>query len=304
MPVQPATAPDTVRPHAGVYLQLVTTTALWGSAFVASKVATQAVPATVAAAVRFGLAAIFMGLFLLTRPREERRLPAGTGRYVAILGTLGVAIYNLCFFLGLAFSRASDGSMIIPTTSPMVTTVLASLFLREPLTRRKLGGLGLSLAGSLLFFYTVVTSGPVNGKRVVGDLLFVLAAISWAGFTLLGKRVLQRINPLVANTYALLVGSTILLAIALPEAMRVDWASVGWSFWAIEVYLSLFPTALANVFWYNGVSRIGASRTAVFMYLVPVTGLILSALLLHDLPAPLQLAGAALMIGGVWVATR
>lgn len=284
-----------------VYLRLLVTVTFWGSAFAASKVVTEAVPATVGAALRFGLGALVMTLILRLRPGSRAGVPRGSWPGVIVLGLIGVAAYNLLFFWGLALARASDGSMIIPTLSPAITVLLAALFLKDRLTWQKVIGLALAGAGSVVFFSSTYLASGADSRRLLGDMLFLGAALCWSAYTLLGKRVMERMDPLAATAYAAQAGAPVLLLIALPEILRVDWLSLGSGFWLNILYLAVAPTAVANWFWYHGVKGVGPARASSFMYLVPVSGLTLAALLLDDVPAWTQLAGVALMILGVAV---
>ncbi|PTX52204.1 drug/metabolite transporter (DMT)-like permease [Melghirimyces profundicolus] len=287
----------------GTYGLLTLMAVFWGSAFVGSKVAVGSVPPEVAAFFRFGLGGVFMWLILRTRKKENRLIPSAYRGIVLFLGVTGVAAYNWLFFRALDFSMASDGSMIIPTMSPVFTTLLAVLFLKEVLTRRQVFGLCLSCLGSLVFFSGIMAGG-FDGTRMTGDLLFLLAAGCWSVYTLYGNRVLKELDPFPVTAYAMLTGAVVLGAVALPRFGTVQWGELGFDFWALQLYLALFPSVLANWFYYRGVKRIGASRAAVFMYLVPVSGVFLAILLLEERLTGMQLTGSLLMILGVWFVNR
>ena len=126
----------------------------------------------------------------------------------------------------------------------------------------------------------------------------------WAFATLLSKRLTSRMDPFLVSTYAMVFGSLILGLIAMPQLVQIDWSSLGWPFWSDVVYLAVFPSVLANWFFYVGVQQIGPSRAAVFMYLVPVSSLILAAAVLGETLTLGQFAGAALMMVGVWLINR
>ena len=293
--------------NVGTYILLIATTTFWGSAFVTSKISVGVVPPTVAAFIRFGLGAIFAILLLLllhSRDKTVRLIPKGSWFGIIILGFIGVAVYNLLFFWGLAFSRASDGSMIIPTLSPAITVILAALFLKERFGRQQITGLGLTLIGSAVFFSAIGFTGIVNTSRIIGDLLFLAAAACWSAYTLLGKKVLQKVSPLLATAYAMFFGSIILGVVSVRDFGEIQWSSLGLGFWLNQFYLALFPSVLANWFYYLGIKRIGASRASVFMYFVPVSGLILSGLILDDVLTFLQFVGSAIMIFGLWVINK
>ncbi|SMO40774.1 DMT family transporter [Melghirimyces algeriensis] len=285
------------------YLSLIMMAFFWGSAFAGSKLAVNAVPPEVAAFFRFGLGALFMLLVLWLGKGEERKLPRSHWRQVILLGLIGVAAYNLLLFSALYFSQASDGSMIIPTTSPLITTVLAVLFLKEKLMKKQVLGLVLACFGSLVFFSQMVV-GQFSGERLFGDFLFLLAALCWSTYTLVGNRVLKQLDPFPVTAYAMLTGALVLGIISLPKMGEISWSSLSVGFWTLQIYLALFPSVLANWFYYRGVQSIGASGSAIFMYIVPVSGILLAILLLKESFTVVQIVGSFLMVLGVWFVSQ
>ena len=289
------------RKQTATYVLLLGPVLFWGSAFAASKAVIGPVPPSVAAFIRFALGTLVM--LALLGVKREFVLPRGNWGRLTVLGLMGVTFYNLLFFLGLASSRASDGTMIIPTMSPTVTALLAALVLKEPLRKWQVAGVLVALCGSAVFL-TAVGISESDTARLAGDLCFLGSAVCWSVYTLMGRGVLQSLNPFHATAYAMLIGAIGLGVIAAPELVRVQWSELSFSFWAIQLYMAVFPTALANWFYYLGVQRIGPTRTAVFMYLVPVSGLFWAWLVFGDWLGPWQAVGSVLLLAGVWLVNR
>ncbi|SFS89621.1 DMT family transporter [Marininema halotolerans] len=277
----------------------------WGSAFVGSKMVVGVVPPTVAAFIRFGLGGLMMGLYLLVRGRG-RYAPIPRQRWfsIALLGIIGVTIFNACVFLGLDYATAADATMMIPTLSPVITVILTVLFLKGSLTGKQGIGLSVAILGSLIFFVGINSSGEIAPQRLLGDGILLIAAICWSIYTTVGSRVLAGLDPFLVTACSLLLGSSILGVIAWPSFSTVEWESLGWQFWALQGYLALFPTVLSNWFYYRGIQHVGPSRAAVFMYFVPISGLMLCWLILDEKLGPIQLFGSGLLIVGVWLVNR
>lgn len=284
---------------------LLTTTAIfWGSAFTGSKLVVASVSPAVGAFIRFGFGAVFMMIILVSRNRKAMAIPRRYWLQVVFLGLMGVALYNLFFFMGLDFSKATDGSMIIPVLSPVVTFLLALVFLKERVTLWQGFGLLLALAGSLVFFSGILSEGGLDHRRLIGDLIFLAAAFCWSVYTMVGNRLLQKLDSFPVTAYAMLSGALILGFIAAPDLIQVSWSDLGIEFWLIQIYLALFPTVLANWFYYRGVQTLGPSKAAVFMYFVPVSGLILSSAILDERLTLIQIIGFVFMLTGVWLVNR
>jgi len=86
--------------------------------------------------------------------------------------------------------------------------------------------------------------------------------------------------------------------------MNMNWSLVGWTYWAATFLSGALSIGIANLFWSQGVQRLGPGRTANFNNLVPVLALIMSYFALKEELHLLQLLGAAITIGGVWLARR
>lgn len=280
------------------YLMLVLVMAFWGSAFASSEIAVHAVPHEIAAFLRFAIgAAILLVLHsVLSRDRLSRR---DLGK-VAGLGMLGVFGYNILFFLALTLAPSSDGSVIVPVTAPVITTLVTALMGRRRLSGRVAVGLATAVAGAVVFFVGI----PAGGSgRIVGDLVFLGAAGCWAAYTICGAPILGRLPAFTVTTYATTAGALGLAVVAIPTFGQVHWSDQSTWFWVNQVYLAALPTALAYVMYYSAVRSAGPTVASSAMFLVPVFGLTSSWLLVHESITPVQAVGSACMLVGAWLAT-
>ncbi len=288
---------------ARVRLGLVLTMVFWGSAFAASKILVLHVPPEVGAVLRFGLGALLMTGILFRRAAQPVPARETWGR-IAAVGAVGVACFNTLFFRGLSLAPASDAAVIIPTLSPVLTAAAGMLFLGEPVSFRRLSGLGISVAGSVLFFWGVIAHTQGQGTRIFGDLLLLGAAASWAAYSIISRPLLMKIGALPATAWSMLLGSAVLLLLSAPRLAAAPWTALPAQFWLVLAYLAVFPTVIAYLLWMEGIRVIGSGPATSFMFLAPVSGLLLAALLLGDRPTPAQGAGGALMLFGVWWINR
>jgi drug/metabolite transporter (DMT)-like permease len=291
------------RPYTGVYVKLALVAAIWGSTFTAGRVVSVEMSAPVAALGRFLISTSTLLLLVLILEHGLPRLSWGQWFKFLVLGAIGVAAYALCFMYGLQTVSASRGSLIMALT-PAATLIGGALFLREPLTRSRVLGIALALLG------VAVDLGDGNPLRLLtgpigsGEVALFGCVLAWAAYTLLGKRVMgSGISPLAATTCAALTGTAILaLACAILGDFAVPHAS--WKAWASLVYMGVMGTAIAYIWFFDGVQAIGPARTAVFINLVPVVAITLGVVLLGE---PLQwsmVIGAALVVSGVWIINR
>lgn len=286
-----------------VYIGLVLTMCFWGSSYATSKMLVFEVPYEVAALLRFGLGALLMiGIqFRLSGKLIPERKYWGQ---LTLLGLVGITLFNLFFFGGLSLAPSADAGMIVPTMSPIITTLAGMLFLGEPVRAGRIAGFAVSFAGVLLFFKGVLINSGGNDGRVLGDLLLLGAAGCWAAYSILSRPISVDIGALPTVSWSLFVGSIGLLLISSPKLAAVPWASLTGRFWAVLTYVVVFPTVVAFIIWMEGIRTIGAGPATSFMFLSPVFALVMAVLIMGERLTLLQGAGGALMLCGVWLVNR
>jgi drug/metabolite transporter (DMT)-like permease len=267
-------------PSARALSPLVLTMVLWGSAFSVSSLALKHVGPQPAAALRYGIAAVFMLAWLRSgRGSSEPVSPLSRRQWgwFALAGLIGIATYNGLFFLGLSLAPAIDGSSIMPVMSPVFTAALASLFARERPGSMRLGALALGLGGAFI----VLLSGSVTTEypqRLLGDVFFLGAAFCWAIYTLMGRRLMGMAEPFRVSAWAMTFGGLFLALWAAPELLAIDWTELSADFWLEIVYLALLPTAIGYALYYRGVRDVGPTTASIMMFLVPISGALLAVL--------------------------
>lgn len=282
------------------YILLTLMALCFGGTWVAGKLAVDAVPPMTVAAVRFAVASVLLWLWARTKP-ASRRLTTGDLPLILGMGLTAVAGYNVLFLTALRLAPASDGAIIVPGLAPMLTAVLAWSLLGERIARWGAFGLALALVG------LVLVMGPAGGAgthRFAGDVLFFLGAVCWAIYSIMGKSATSRFNPVRATLYATITGTLLLLPFAVAERGWMPLAAAPAAAWSGILYLGVFGTVLAFVFFYEGIQRIGAARATSFAFLVPIFGVASSVAMLGEELAPLTVAGGALVLLGLWLVQR
>lgn len=273
----------------------------WGATFIAGRIAVQAMPPLTVATGRFVIASV---LLLLIAYRVEGGLPKLSHKQLwvtLLLGLTGISIYN--FFLFGALERMPAGkTALLVALSPIMTAVTVALILKEKLGFYRWGGIALALIGTL----TIVTQGDIlNATQSLiqtfswGELLMFGAIVSWVSYTVISRFALRGLSPIAATTYATLWGTLVLGLAALTELDRLSAEMLTWNNFFAIFYLGAFGSAIAFI-WYNeGVKMIGPARTVVFTNLVPVFGLLLSYLILDEPVYISMVIGGAIVIAGV-----
>ena len=286
------------------YVALTLTVALWGSYPAFAKLALAHFPPYVLVALRCGLASAFLAVLLLRRGWDEFRALGWTDlRTFAFLGFAGIFVSTGGTYLAIAFTTATN-AVILQAATPVLVAVGARLYLNERLRPIQWAGVLCSTAGVAL----VVTKGSwraiVHLDLHPGDFILLVAQIGWSAYTIYGKRVLAIHSPAVATTAAYLLGSLMLIPmvfLAAPFFPSPELRSpIAWAVVAYQAFLG----AVAHVWWYEGVKAVGPSRSAIFMNLQPVVGVLLAWAMLGEAIGWPVLVGGAAVLWGVGLTTR
>lgn len=293
-------------PPASVYIKLLFVALFWGGTFIAGRIVAQAVPHLIAASGRFAIACL---LLLPLAYKMEGGLPRLNRQQLLAtfaLGVTGIFIYNICFFAALSRMPAGRTALFV-ALNPIVTALALALFFRERLSRQKWLGIVIAFIGAAV----IITRGDLLGafhdvsqSIGVGELLMFCGISGWAAYTIIGRHALKGLSPIAATSYAALWGLLLLSCGAVFEIPALDPGRFTWQVVASIAYLGAFGTVIGFVWYYEGVKAIGPARTAVFNNLVPVFGIALSALLLHEPILISMVLGGVLVIAGVTLTNR
>ena len=291
------------RPSFSLYARLIAVPAIWGGTFIAGRIVALSLPPAFGSTLRYGLACL--ALLLAARwlegglPRLSRQQALATFG----MGATGIFAYNIFFLSALAHLPASRTSLLI-ALSPIVTCILAAAMLGERLSATRWAGVILGLLG----VWVVISRGNVTatlGQAVGrGEVLMFCGVIAWTGYTLIGRIALRGLSALAATTYAALWGTALLACVAAFELSSVRLEAFTPSVIVSTLYLGLLGTALAFVWYSQGVQRLGPARTVAFNNLVPVFGACFGVLLLDESFLISMLVGGAAAVTGVMLASR
>lgn len=289
-----------------VYLKLATVTMIWGGTFVAGRFLADSLSPLFAASLRFLLASAALLLFLfLTRVRLVRPSPRQWLQLV-LLGFFGIFFYNLCFFYGLHYINASRASLIV-ALNPAVIGLASWLLFKERLSPLKVIGIAICIAGASL---VIVSRNPQlladNPDAWIGDLLILGCVLGWGIYSLCSRELNHGLGPVQTVTWSILLGTLMLwLICAIRGLVSVQaLASLGPTQWLSLMYLGVLGSALAYIGYYDGIRKIGATRSGVFIALNPLTAVILGALLLGEQLTLAMYVGGGLVLTGIYLCNK
>lgn len=272
---------------------LVLAMALWGSSFIALKLAFREVAPMWVIFARMALGSL---IFLLAwRWRGDCDPRPGDWKYFLGLAACEPCLYFIFEALALQHTSAAQAGMITALL-PLLVAVGAYVFLRERITRTTLLGFLLAVAGAV-WLSLASEADPHASAPLLGNFYEFLAMVCATGYTLLLKHLSARYSVFLLTAMQAFIGALFFLPVAalsarLPEAPSA--LAIG-----AMVYLGVVVTVGAYGLYNFGVGRLPASQASGFINLIPVFTLIFAMLLLDERLSSMQLGAAALVFAGV-----
>lgn len=284
-------------PQAAGHLSALVTILIWGTTFISTKVLLVVFQPVEILFIRFVLGLIALIVVCPhrlkgTTPRQELTFAAA--------GLCGVCLYYLLENIALTYTLASNVGVIL-SVAPFFTAILSHVVFKgtEKLRPSFFGGFVLAMAGIALISF----NGSALSLNPMGDLLALLAALVWACYSILTKKISgYGYSTLITTRRVFCYG----IAFMIPAMFLFD---VQWELSALAqpvyllnlIFLGLGASALCFVTWNTAVKLLGPVRTSVYIYMSPVITVVTSALILHEPVTPLAAGGMALTLAGLFL---
>ncbi len=280
-----------------VHVALLAVQVAFASLAIAAKLVLDDVSGSGLVALRTPAAALVLWLIAIARGRwrvSPRELAA-----LAALSVLGIAANQLLFVAGLERTTATT-AVVLGTSIPVFTMGIAVVAGRERATASHVGGVAVAVAGAVV---TIGGGALTDRGHLVGDLLIVANSLSYAAYLVLGRPVMQRLDPLVAITWVMTFGALMILpfgaADAIAAAPRLEaesWAAIAWI-----VLVATVGTYALNAW---ALRHAPSSVVAVYVNAQPPIAAALAFAFLGERPGWATAAGAVLIALGIWLASR
>jgi drug/metabolite transporter (DMT)-like permease len=275
---------------------VVITVVLWASAFVGIRAIGPSFSPGPLTLGRLVVAAVVLGLFVLP---TLRKLPSGREWWpILAYGVMWFGGYNVALNAAEHLLDAGTSAMLI-NVSPIIVAVLAGVILKEGFPHWLIIGSTLAFGGVAMI---AIGSGQRSTTDVVGVLLCLLAAVLAAVSVIIQKPVLKKFPAAQATWFGIMVGTVCCLPFTGQLVTEVQQAPIPATLGLL--YLGIFPTAIAFTTWAYALSLIDAGKMAATTYLVPGTTILISWLILSEVPTIWGLAGGIICLVGVGLTRR
>jgi len=284
------------------YLLLALAVLCWAGNFVIGRWLRYSAPPVALTFWRWGVALAVLAPFTFSHLRHQWPVIRRSWKVLCLLALFATVLQHIPIYWGLRDTTATNAALL-NATSPIFIALASLLLLGTRLSALAVFGTLLSFAGVLV----IVSRGSLDVLRTfelnTGDAWILLSALSWAGYTVCLRwrpaelRGLDLLTVIAAASVMMLAPLCVIEALAgrvlVPTAESI----------AGIAYVGIVASVLAYISWNHGVAQIGPARAGPFMYLMLVYTPLLSILFLGERIEPFHLAGAALIIAGIYLAT-
>jgi drug/metabolite transporter (DMT)-like permease len=223
-------------------------------------------------------------------------------KILTVLAILSVTNFSIFIYMALKLSTATN-TVLINSMIPIFIVMVSWLGFKERITLRQSIGIAISLAGLLFIIANGNLSTIISVRFSKGDLWTICAGISWALYSVLLRKCPTELNSLSFLATLIIIGTLFISPFYIWEmsagkTMNISQATIG-----SIVYVALFASILAYIFWNKAIQIIGANKTGIFIHLMPVFSIILAIIFLNEELREYHVKGTILIFTGIFLTT-
>jgi len=248
----------------------------WGSSWVNVKIISHYINAYEMIFIRFLITVVAMVPIMIALKKSFKIDMKSLA--LAVVSALVLIAYMNYYFLGTKFGTASLGGAMVTTMIPINTFILMALLRSKKMHKKDVFALALGACGVLTMLH--IWSLDAKHILVVHNFYFIVASLLWAVMTIVSSKA-TKVSPIIFSFYMYVVMIVLVWIFAIDTRAMVSHA-YDTSFWINMLCMSILSTAFANTIFFLGIERLGAAEVSSFIFLVPFSAIILSAIFLDE----------------------
>ena len=250
---------------------------IWGLSWTNAKILSDYGPSSVLAFWRFFFSSITMIPVLWLTGNNFRVTRQGM-KYI-FTGAVFISLYNIFFFMGTNNGAASVGGIIVPTFNPIITFIISILLMKQVVYRMDIIGLILGFTGGVI----VLQAWTLSLEQIIanGNLFFICASVSWGIMSIISGRSHAHISTLSFSFWVYTISTLIYLGATWNKDILLIF-TYDWIFWVNMFLLSVGAMVFGTTVYFFGTTRLGPEKASAFIFMVPVTALFFSVLLIGE----------------------
>jgi len=250
---------------------------IWGLSWTNAKILSDYGPPSVLAFWRFFFSSITMIPVLWLTGNNFRVTRLGM-KYI-LTGAVFISLYNIFFFMGTNIGSASVGGIIVPTFNPIITFIISVLLMKQVVYRMDIIGLILGLTGGVI----VLQAWTLSLEQIIsnGNLFFICASVSWGIMSIISGQSHTHVSTLSFSFWVYTISTLIYLCATWNKDIFLIF-TYDWIFWVNMFFLSVGAMVFGTTVYFFGTTRLGPEKASAFIFMVPVTALFFSVLLIGE----------------------
>lgn len=272
---------------------------IWGGMYVVSKVVMETIPPFVLITSRLilGIGTLFIVVVL----RGGLKIKSWAFWHIFWVGTIGYGISLGFQFVGTHLSTAANGSLVTSAT-PAFVLIFAAIILHEEVTLRKIAALTLATLGVLAVIDP--RTAQLEPGLFWGNVSLLLAAITWALYSVLIRKVTRDVDVLTTSLVAFVGGLIVCIPLSVVEIKSTGLGEITPAIIAGILFLGIISTALAMFLWNKAFADLPAGTASLTFFAQPVVGTILGVIFLGDQVTPMFIAGGIMIGLGILISAK
>lgn len=182
-------------------------------------------------------------------------------------GMLSIVLNQCCYTIGLSITSPVNAS-IMTTVMPIITMILAALFLKEPVTGKKVGGVFLGVVGA--FFLILSGSGNSVEGNLLGDMLCLAAQFCFACYLTLFKHLITRYTVITCMKWMITYAAIAIMPFSYQRMAALPWCELSWTTWSETAFVVVGGTFLAYIFMMTGQKMLRPTVVSMYNYVQPI----------------------------------
>jgi len=284
-----------------IYFLIIIQQLIAGGTHIVAKELTMTYPPGLVLLLRSFFAALIFGIWLLFKIKYIRKIRLKDVFYLLLLGALNIPANQFLFLQSIKLTSPSNVALAY-SLSPIFVMIIANLFLKERINRSIVIGIAIAFIGVVVIMLN--TGLGFTAGSLLGDFLALIASISWAVYTVVGKKYSGKYGPIITTAFSMIFGFLLYLPIFFSLDIPVTLSAIDANSWLRILYLSVFASVIAYAIWYYALSKKEASKVSIFNNIQPIITAVLAAVFLDIAITPLYILGGILIIGGVITTQR
>lgn len=284
------------------YLLLILAVLFWSGNFIVGRGIHNEIPPMTLAFWRWAIALLIILPFALRPILRQKDLIWRNWKILTLLAILSVANFSMFIYMALKSSTVTN-AVLINSMTPIFIVIVSWMGFKERITLRQAVGIAISLTGLMFILTEGNLSKLISVRFGKGDMWTISAGISWALYSALLRKCPVEFDSLSFLATLIIIGTLFISPfyiweIGTGKTMNFTHASIG-----SIIYVALFASVLAYIFWNKAIHTIGANKTGIFIHLMPVFSIILAMIFLDEKLRGYHIKGTILIFSGIFLTT-